>query len=276
MPLGSNAAFVLFGPEYLQDNRNPPRVVCSIAWVLQAARESSPVKPISLNIDLGELPDEPDEFYALATMVNIACGGHAGNRESMQRAIELARKTKAKVAAHPSYPDREGFGRKSMNLPSDALEQSLREQMAELAKIARDVDVSIVAVKPHGALYHDVQSSSALANAFLLAMQDVFDVSVDVVGPPTESFQEMVKSRGRGYLREGFADRTYLPDGRLTARSQPNALLTNPDEAATQAVQLAESGRFDTLCVHGDAPNALAVARAVRRALADSQWLERG
>ncbi|HRI62938.1 MAG TPA: LamB/YcsF family protein [Polyangium sp.] len=236
------------------------------------------MKRVSLNIDLGEFPDEPDELYSLATMVNIACGGHAGDRASMQKALRLAQKANARVAAHPSYPDRAGFGRKSLNLPVDELQRSVRDQMSELMSIARDVGVTITAVKPHGALYHDLQTSSVLAEAFLEAMASLFDssVSVVVIAAPMRSLLKHAHARGRDYLREGFADRTYLPDGSLSPRTQPDALLTNPAAAAAQALRLVETNQFDTLCVHGDTPNALAVARAVREALVNAQALDGG
>lgn len=231
------------------------------------------VKRVSLNMDLGELPDESDEFYSLATMANIACGGHAGDRASMQRALVLARDSGANVAAHPSYPDRDAFGRKTLTISVSELENSLGDQMAELIEIARNLNVPIKAVKPHGALYHDAATSVNIAESLLGAMDKIFDSSVAVVGPPVGALREMAQSRGRPYLDEGFADRTYLPDGRLAPRSQPNALLTNPEDAAAQAVRLAQSGQFDTLCVHGDTPNALSIARAVRNALMDAQLL---
>jgi len=224
-------------------------------------------------MDLGELPDESDEFYSLATLVNIACGGHAGDRASMHRALVLARDSGANVAAHPSYPDRENFGRKTLVMSAAELQKSLGDQMAEFAEIARELNTTIKAVKPHGALYHDASNSVIIAESLLHAMSQKFDSSVAVVGPPIGILREMVQSRGRPYLDEGFADRTYLPDGRLVPRAEPNALLTNPEDAAAQAVHLAQSGQFDTLCVHGDTPNALAVARAVRKALMDAQML---
>jgi 5-oxoprolinase (ATP-hydrolysing) subunit A len=232
------------------------------------------VKRVALNMDLGELPDEPDEFYSLATMVNIACGGHAGDLASMQRALVLARDSDANVAAHPSYPDREAFGRKTLAISPAELERSLHDQMAQLVEIARNAGTIIKAVKPHGALYHDAANSGSIADSLLRAMDTLFDASIAVVGPPMGTLRDKAQSQGRPYLDEGFADRTYLPDGRLVPRSQPNALLTDPDEAATQAVHLAQRGQFDTLCVHGDTPNALAVARAVRKALMDAHLLD--
>ncbi len=234
-----------------------------------------PMKPVSLNVDLGELPDEPDELYRLATMVNIACGGHTGDPASMQRALVLARDARALIAAHPSYPDRPGFGRTTMTISVEALEVSLRDQMAALAKLANDVGVTIEAVKPHGALYHDAANSADVAEVLLRAVEVVLGGQTIVVGPPAGALREMAASRSRSYLREGFADRAYLPDGRLVPRSQPNALITDPAVAAAQALLLAQTNQFDTLCVHGDTSGALTISRAVRKALSDARLLER-
>lgn len=231
---------------------------------------------VSLNIDLGEYPDEPDEFYSLATVVNIACGGHAGDCTSMRHALERARHAGATVAAHPSYPDRAGFGRKTMPIAHSELKTSIEEQLAQLLELAKPLDSTISAVKPHGALYHDLTTSTVLGDLFLSAVHRVFDGSITIVGPPIPSWRDAVLSRGCSYWQEGFADRAYLPDGRLVPRSEPNALLTNPQDAAAQAVRLAKQGTFDTLCVHGDTPNALDVARAVRQALVNAQLLDRG
>lgn len=232
--------------------------------------------PISLNIDLGELPDESEQFYSLATLVNIACGGHAGDHASMLRALELAHRAGTTIAAHPSYPDRAGFGRKTLNISTPDLARSLHEQMTRLSEIARDVGTTIKAVKPHGALYHDAANSPEITESLFKSIDDVFGASVAIVGPPMGALREKAQSLGRVYWNEGFADRNYLPDGRLVPRSEPHALITNPDEAARQALHLARTGQFDTLCVHGDTPNALAVARAVRQALENARLLVGG
>lgn len=229
-------------------------------------------------MDLGELPDEPDEFYSLATMVNIACGGHAGDVTSMRRSVDLACRAGAKVAAHPSYPDRENFGRKSIPITMFRLAGSLRYQISTLMMIADFNRTSVVAVKPHGALYQDAVDYGYGAEIFLTVVEYLVETrpgtNLAVVGPPKGFLKDIALNKGLPYITEGFADRTYLPDGQLVPRSEPNALLTDPQEAAKQAVQLAQQGQFDTLCVHGDNPNALEVARAVRKALVDAQLLD--
>lgn len=230
------------------------------------------MKTVYLNVDLGEVPDEPEALYALATVVNVACGGHAGDASTMARAVELALSHGARIAAHPSYPDRAGFGRTSITITRDALVASLQEQIEELAAIVRDKRTQIVAVKPHGALYHDAARSPALAEAVLAAFtsslpDEVFECGIALVGPPEGALARLAAESGIRYWREGFADRAYDETGRLVPRGQKGALIEDPASAAAQALSLAKSGRFDTLCVHGDTKGAVDIASAVRSAL---------
>lgn len=214
--------------------------------------------PKSLNIDLGELPDEPDELYRLATVANVACGGHAGDDASMTRAVELARAAGTTIAAHPSYPDRAGFGRKTMAISVDELFTSVREQLLRLRAIAGPIAI----VKPHGALYHDLARDPERRRAVVDAIRDALGEPA-IVGPPGSPLQEC----GLRFLAEGFADRGYAPDGGLLARGTPGALIEDPMRAADAARALAARADIDTICVHGDTPNAVAIARAVREAL---------
>src|SRR5579859_7331846 len=128
------------------------------------------MRKVDLNIDLGELPDEPDELYALATVVNVACGGHAGDAASMRRATQLAMRHGARIAAHPSYPDREQFGRARMPIPASVLYESIVDQTDALAHIVREVGARLWGAKPHGALYHAAAEDPAVAGAFLDAV----------------------------------------------------------------------------------------------------------
>jgi UPF0271 protein len=219
---------------------------------------------VTLNIDVGELPDEPEGLVDAADLLNVACGGHAGD-ETTIRAV-LARAGSRGVGAHPSYVDREGFGRTRQELPIDRLAAQLVEQYGRLKRIAVEMGMHVGHVKPHGALYHAAAADPALADAVVGAAVDVLGPVV-VLGPPEGELRRAAERRGLAYLREGFADRGLLPDGRLVPRGEPGALLTDPARAAAQARELARSGHFDTLCVHGDGPTALAVARAVRAAL---------
>jgi len=232
------------------------------------------VTTVSLNIDLGELPDEDEDLVRLATMVNIACGGHAGDASTMERTITRAMDAGARIAAHPSYPDREGFGRKTMGIEPDVLARSIAEQIGALVRIAARLGAEVVAVKPHGALYHDAARDPRVAAAFFAGMEEALARPVRVVGPPRGELLRLSRERGWPYLREGFADRAYQSDGTLVPRSAPGALLEDPLVASEQAARLAASGEYDTLCVHGDTQGAAHIARSVREKLAASGRLE--
>jgi UPF0271 protein len=220
---------------------------------------------VELNIDLGELADEPEELYALATVVNIACGGHAGDVDSMRHAIDQAVRHGAKIAAHPSYPDRDTFGRARMAIPLHLLYESIHEQVANLVMLADEH--ALWGVKLHGALYHAASEDEKLAAAVLDAIVAAVPNGVTIVGPPYGHLEAQCRERGLDYCREGFVDRRYTEDDKLVPRGQPDALLEEPGECAEQAIRLARSGRVETLCVHGDSPRALEVARIARAAL---------
>ena len=216
---------------------------------------------VLLDIDLGELPDEPEALYAYAHLANVACGGHAGDHASIRRAVELSRRHGTRLGAHPSYPDRAGFGRTAMAMAWDDLARSVREQCALLASIAEPTHV-----KMHGALYHAIDRDLALASVVLGACHEVLG-TLDVLGPPNGATESTARMLGLPFLREGFADRGLRADGSLVPRGEPGALIEDTARAADQALALASSGRFDVLCVHGDGAHAVEIARAVRDAL---------
>lgn len=221
------------------------------------------------NVDAGELDDEPAELWSLAHLLHVACGGHAGDATSMRRALARAAAAGARVGAHPSYPDREGFGRRTVAIAPGALAQSLRAQCASLRALADEAGVALTSVKPHGALYHDAARSPALARDLAELTRDLFGPGAALVGPPgpPSALGDAARAAGLAYLREGFADRGYGVDGALLPRSAEGALLTDPDAAVAQARALWASGAVDTLCVHGDNPAALPLLRALRAAL---------
>lgn len=218
-----------------------------------------------LTIDAGELEDEPEELLACAHRLHVACGGHAGDAATMERTVAVARRHGVEIGAHPSYEDREGFGRRSLTIAPDVLGAQVRAQCTALRGVAEGLGIPVLGAKMHGALYHDVLSDRQRAGAVLEAV-------VAVLGPVAIVTQEgaladLARVRGLSVLREGFADRAMRPDGRLVPRTEPGALLEDPAAAAAQARRLAASGTIDAICVHGDGRNALAIARAVRRAL---------
>ena len=218
-----------------------------------------------LNLDAGEHPDEPEELWALFDILNIACGGHAGDAASMERVVGWCASGRSAIGAHPSYPDRPNFGRRTLAIEPDALAATVREQCAALSAVARRHARDVAYVKPHGALYHDAARSDALARAVVVAVADALGDRVVLIGPPSGALRAAAEARGLRYAREGFADRRMREDGGLVPRTEPGALLTEPAEAAAQARALAD--RVDTICVHADTPGALAIACAVHRAL---------
>jgi UPF0271 protein len=230
---------------------------------------------VDLNIDLGELAGEPEELYALATVANIACGGHAGDEASMRRAVRWARAHGTRVAAHPSYADRDHFGRVRIDLPAAELYRAIVDQVSALGAVARAEGVAIAGVKAHGALYHACAADRVTAAAFLDGAISAWPAALVVVGPPDGILAEESRARGLAYAREGFADRRYAAPGKLVPRSEPNALIEAASDCAAQAARLAREGEVDTICVHGDGPKALATARAVRAELERALLLAR-
>ncbi len=225
------------------------------------------VSPL-LNIDAGELGGEPEELYALAHVVNIACGGHAGDDASMRRVIACCHRLGVRAGAHPSYPDREGFGRLAMSMTAEALEAAVAEQCHALVSIARDEgDVPLGFVKLHGALYHAANADAGVAKAALEGAIEALGWDITVIGPPKGAIATVARELGLELAREGFADRNVLADGSLVPRGEKGAMIDDPARAADRARELAKSGTVDTICVHGDGPNALSIARAVRAAL---------
>jgi UPF0271 protein len=222
---------------------------------------------LGLNVDAGEYPDEPEALFVLAHLVNIACGGHAGDGASMRRVLGFCKRYGTRAGAHPSYADREGFGRRPQAGPPEALAQLVADQCARLRGHAEALGVPLGHVKPHGALYHAANADPALARAVIEGSVRALGASVMVVGPPRGALATTAAEMHVEFAREGFADRAMRPDGTLVPRTEPGALVTDPEKAAAQAKRLLESGEVDTVCVHADTPSALRVAHAVRDAI---------
>lgn len=223
---------------------------------------------VLLNVDAGELPGEPDELYALAHVVNIACGGHAGDEASMRRVVALCNQFGTRAGAHPSYPDRAGFGRVAMTMTPDALTAAVAEQCHALVSVARvEGDAPLGFVKLHGALYHAANADATIARAALRGAVEALGWEITVIGPAAGATREIAVELGLAYAREGFADRSVRADGSLVPRGEPGAMIDDAPRASERARTLASSGAVDTICVHGDGKNALAIARAVRSVL---------
>jgi len=233
---------------------------------------------IDLNADLGEGGELDAALLDIVTSCNIACGGHAGDGETMRAALVLAMRGGVRVGAHPSFPDRENFGRSPSTLSGAELEAELAAQVSALRDIADGLGVAIAHLKPHGALYNMAARDAGLARSVVAVLEATLPGG-RLVGPPGSQLEQWARRQGVGYIREGFADRAYERDGSLRSRNLPGALLAHGEAQAQRAVSLAVSGevethggevvalRADTICLHGDSPGALDSARAIRDAL---------
>ena len=221
---------------------------------------------IDISADLAEGSPNEDAIWPMVNSANVACGGHVGDSESMAIASRMARKYGITLGAHPSYPDRENFGRKSMSMPHEELRAALLEQIGSLQFLAEHFDMNVTRVKAHGALYNDAHRDRALADALV---DVIIELNPRMAIVCSDSSEMAAAARGRyvPVIREAFADRRYEPDGSLTSRSKTGSLLS-VDEAAAQAELLAREGLviasdgsrvtvpFDTLCVHADMEHA--------------------
>ena len=216
---------------------------------------------MNLNADIGEGASEDEAVLTQVDSANVACGVHAGSASISIATAWRCRALGIEVGAHPGYDDRAGFGRIERSMSAKEIEALIAFQVAGLAAV-----IQIAYVKPHGALYHRCQRDAAVADALARVAKGH---GVGVVGQPGFEILAAAARAGIPAYREGFADRLMLPDGTLAPRTQAGAMLTAP-LAAEQGLRLAQSGRVDTICVHGDTPGAGQVAAAVRQALRDA------
>ena len=225
---------------------------------------------IDLNADLGEGAGTDADLMPLITSANISCGFHAGDAETVAVAIEQAVHHGVRVTAHPGYPDRQHFGRREQTLTEPQVRWMCLHQLGALRAIADWVGVVLLAVKPHGALYHQAMREAAYADGLLAAVRDFYDPLLPVVGLPGSVLQVVADGQRQPFIPEGFADRRYRPDGSLVPRTEPDALLHDPKEVVDQVEWLVREKGVRTICVHGDTPGAVEFVRAVRGALLDA------
>ncbi len=247
---------------------------------------------IDINADLGEseemLANGTDfELMRYITSANVACGGHAGNEQTMRQTLIVARELMVAVGAHPGYPDRENFGRIESPFSPMEIEGSVGEQIATLAMIAESLDMHLVHVKPHGALYHAANTKPEVTTAIGRAVKEI-DPGLVMIGQAGSASLEVWHAMGLRVAAEAFADRVYEPDGTLRKRTLSGALLDNPARAAQQAVDIAVRRRVstndgselkveaNTICIHSDTPGSVAIAREVNHQLIATGVLLRG
>jgi len=227
-------------------------------------------RPIDLNSDVGEAygawPGGPDDLLMpLLTSVNVACGYHAGDPSTIRHTCRASVDHGCVIGAQVSYPDLMGFGRRFLDMQPAELTDSVLYQLGALDAFAKVERARVLYVKPHGALYNAIVHHEAQAQAVVEAVA-LFDANLSVLGLPRSAVEDACHQAGLRFVAEGFADRRYRPDGTLVPRTDPRALITDPDAAGRQALELAAWG-VESICVHSDTPGAVDIVRTVARML---------
>jgi 5-oxoprolinase (ATP-hydrolysing) subunit A len=250
-------------------------------WTISVPDEA---RTIDLNADVGEASDAAarateSALFALVTSVHVACGGHAGDEASMRAAVSAAMDAGVRVGAHPSYPDREGFGRHPMEMTPHDLSSALAGQVGDLVRVASSLGTTVHSVKAHGALYAEVGRGTWAWDAVVRVTLALCGPATWLVLPAGSPAVTRAKEAGLRILQEGFADRAYTSTGDLLSRQEPGSVYSDPWQAARQARDLVVEGTvktqdgttlslsLDTLCIHGDSPDAAVMALAVHGAL---------
>ena len=247
---------------------------------------TTPVASIDLNADLGEsfgawTMGDDRSMLELVSSANVACGFHAGDPSGLLDTLRQAVAHRVTVGAHVAYPDLRGFGRRDLDLTSADLTADVIYQLGALQGLATAAGTRVAYLKPHGALYnriaHDEQQAAAVVEAVL-----AIDPTLPIVGLPDSEVGRIAEAEGLRFVPEAFADRAYRPDGTLVPRSEAGAVLHDADEIAERMLRLAAEGivtavdgtelplSAETICVHGDTPGSVRIARAVRDALEQS------
>jgi UPF0271 protein len=237
---------------------------------------SAPVHKIDFNCDMGEGMNSDAIIMPFISSVNIACGYHAGDEDTMRRTVELALSYGVAIGAHPSFPDRENFGRVDMleEMIPGRLAEIIIQQLDSMQNICKEYGVRLHHVKPHGALYNRAARDPAVS-AIICRIVHSADPSFIVYGLSGSVMETNARGLGLRYANEVFADRTYQEDGHLTSRSEPDALITDPALAVLQVLRIIRNGKVvattgreiplaaETVCLHGDRPHAAEFARAI-------------
>ena len=224
------------------------------------------MQTIDLNADLGEGSTQDPALLKLVSSANIACGGHAGDEQTMRRTIQASLTAGVAIGAHPGYEDREHFGRRAMTIPLNQVTDLVYRQVQKLADLAHEAGAVLHHVKPHGALYNQADRDDLLAAAVVTGITSI-SKNLILYAPPNGQLAAAGRAEGLTVCGEGFADRRYLSNGSLMPRAEPGALITLVDEAVDQAMKIISIGGIETLCVHGDGATAIAILQSLRTAL---------
>ena len=235
---------------------------------------------VDLNADLGEGCANDEALLQRVSSANIACGFHAGDALTMQQSVRLAMKYGVAIGAHPSFPDRENFGRSAMQLPPETVYAQMVYQLGALAAITRAEGGKMIHVKPHGMLYNQAATDAVLADAIARAVFDV-DPTLRLVGLAGSELIRAGERAGLQTRHEVFADRRYQSNGALVPRSQPDAMIDTDEQALEQTLAMVQQQKVlsregvwvpvqaDTVCLHGDGEHALTFARRLREAFSE-------
>ena len=235
---------------------------------------------IDINSDMGELnhllaDGTYEKLMDYVTSINVACGGHAGDDEMMAAMVLMAKDKGVSIGAHPSFPDKENFGRKEMeDIDPNDLNDSIRDQIEKLVDIASEHEMELTHVKPHGALYNLAVNNEEISQTIAEAIIDV-DSSYKAVGLAGSKMLTVFDALGLDTISEGYVDRTYEADGTLRSRKFDDALITDPQKAADQMKEMLNGNiiavdgtsvtiNISSVCVHSDTPNAVDIAQAVK------------
>ncbi|WP_419211255.1 5-oxoprolinase subunit PxpA [Maribacter sp. X9] len=225
---------------------------------------------IDINCDVGEGIGNESDLFPMISSCNIACGGHAGSKETIRTCLRLAQKYKVNIGAHPSYPDRENFGRISMDMPEREFIESVQGQMELFLNECDSLGVSLHHIKPHGALYNDIAKDTSKAQLFLTAINP-YKANVFLYVPFGSVIEELALTQNFEVKREAFADRNYNADLSLVSRKQKNALLTKAKDVLDHVLLMFDENMVksidgqkiplmaDTYCIHGDTPSAFQI-----------------
>lgn len=231
-----------------------------------------------LNCDMGEGIGNDEAIMPFITSANISCGFHAGNGDVIRHSVSLAIKNNVLIGAHPSFRDKENFGRKEMHLGHDKLYAIVLEQLIKMDLIVKEKGAKLHHIKAHGALYNMAAKNAEIAGTIALAAKD-FDEDLILYGLSNSFLISEAKAIGLKTSNEVFADRTYQNDGSLTPRSQPNALIENDEQCIQQVLQMVKQGTVtttsgnlipivaDTICIHSDGKHAVSFAKKIHEAL---------
>ncbi|HSP11241.1 MAG TPA: 5-oxoprolinase subunit PxpA [Salegentibacter sp.] len=237
------------------------------------------MKEIHINCDLGEGGDFDADLMPLISACNIACGGHAGTLETMHETVALALENQVKIGAHPSYPDKENFGRQSLEIPAGDLQLSLVAQILSLKQIAEAEGAKLSHIKPHGALYNDAAKDEKIAQILIDSVLE-FDEILPLFMPQNSVISEMAEGK-IPLIFEAFADRNYNENYSLVSRTKPNALITEKEAVFEHLFAMFSEGKIrcengieicckaNTFCLHSDTPNSVEILKYLHDKLAE-------